>query len=121
MIRIMKRGRKKKKDIDVEKDKVWLSCCPTFPTTGANTNPFNSKQGKVLGGEKKTMEKDTLQQLLGKLWVSVLVLSAVHLDPVLWGFLVLRLVSEVFKVVNTLYVAEGIDVWKLLLNIFWKQ
>ena len=45
----------------------------------------------------------------------------VGLDPVLWNFLILRLVPEVFRVVDTLYVPEGIDVWKLLLDIFQQQ
>ena len=55
---------------------------------------------------------------MGKLQVSVPVLSVVGLDPVLWDFLISRLVAEVFKVANTLYVLEGIEVYKLPLDLF---
>ena len=55
---------------------------------------------------------------MGKLWVSVLVLSMVALDLVLWNFLISRLVVEVFKVADTLYVLEGIEVKKLPLDLF---
>ena len=50
--------------------------------------------------------------------MSVLVLSMVGLDPVLWGFLILRLVVEVLKVADTLYVPERIEVYKLPLDLF---
>ena len=67
------------------------------------------------------MKKDTLQQLLGKLQASVPVLTAVGLDPVLHHFLILRLVAEVLKVANILYILEGIEVHKLPLDLFQQQ
>ena len=91
----------------------------TFWTTGINTNPFTSKWGKTIGRseKKKVKKKDTLWQLLGKLRVSVPVLSTVGLDPVLRDFLISRLVAEVFKVADTFYVPEGIEVCKLPLDL----
>ena len=53
--------------------------------------------------------------------MSVLVLNAVGLDPVLQDFLISRLVAEVFKVADTLYVLEGIEVHKLPLALFQQQ
>ena len=53
--------------------------------------------------------------------MSVPMMSAASLKPVLWDFLILRLVLEVFKVVNTLYVLEGIDMCKLPLDLFQQQ
>ena len=50
--------------------------------------------------------------------MSVPVLSMVGLDLVLRDFLILRLVAEVFKVADTLYVLEGIEVHKLPLDLF---
>ena len=67
------------------------------------------------------LKKDTLWQLLEKLWVSVLVLSAMKLDPMLWDFLVLRLVLEVFREAGTLYMPAGIDIQKLVLDILQQQ
>ena len=58
---------------------------------------------------------------MGKLWVFVPDLSAVELDPVLCNFLISRQVSEVFKVVNTFYIPEGIDVLKLPVPLFQQQ
>ena len=55
---------------------------------------------------------------MGKLKVSVPVLSAIVLDPVLRDFLISRLVVEDFKVADTLYVLEGIEVHKLPLDLF---
>ena len=55
---------------------------------------------------------------MGKLRVSVLVLNVVGLDLVLRDFLISRLVAEVFKVADTLYVPEGIKVHKLPLDLF---
>ena len=91
-----------------------MSSCANLCTIGTitnaktNTKPFTLRWGKVLSSEKKVENKDTLQQLLGKLQVSILVLSVVGLDPVLWEFLVSRLVSEQFKAANTIYILEGI-------------
>ena len=55
---------------------------------------------------------------MGKPWVSVPVLSVIGLDSVLQDFLISKLVAEVFKVANTLYVPEGIEVCKLPLDLF---
>ena len=101
-----------------------MSCHLTFCTIGTNTNPFTSKWRTVLGSEKnstlqkKTEKKDTLQRLLGKLWVFILVLSAVGLNPALQDSLILRLVLKVFKVADTLYMPEDIYTRKLLLDVF---
>ena len=61
---------------------------PTFHTTRTNTKPFALNLGKVLGGGKKktVRKKDTLQQLLCKLQVSILVLSAPSLNLVIQAF-----------------------------------
>ena len=42
----------------------------------------------------------------------------VGLDHVLQDFLVLWLVSEVFKVADTIFVPEGIGMWELRLDVF---
>ena len=49
------------------------------------------------------------------------VLSTVGLDPVLCDFLILRLVAEVCKVADNLYILEGIEVCKLPLDLFQQQ
>ena len=71
----------------MEEGEIQPSRYPTFCTTSTSTstNPFASKCSKVLGlGEKKKVNiKEILQHLLGKLGVSILVLSTIGLDPVL--------------------------------------
>ena len=77
----------------------------------------------MIGGSEKrrVKKKDTLKWLLGKLQMSVRVLNIVGLDPVLWEFLISRLVAEVFKVADAHYVPEAIEVHKLPLDLFRQQ
>ena len=56
--------------------------------------------------------------LIGNPGVSVLLMNAVELDPILRGFLISRLVLEVFKVMDTLYILEGIEISKVPVEIF---
>ena len=62
----MKTRRIKEDDAEEEKHEDWeaieegefqVSCQPTFCTTGTNTNPFASKEGRILGVKEHSTKK----------------------------------------------------------------
>ena len=102
----------------------WIRTKQSIKLYYPSAQPFTPLASKTVpplqcGVEKeKVKKKDTLQQLLDKLQVSVPVLRTVDLGPMPQDFLISRLVLVAFRQENTLYMLEGIDMHKLLLDFF---